>query len=243
MKLDQRVALVTGASRGLGLAIARALAAEGARIACLARAGDELERAVAHLEAGGAEAIAVPADVTREAEVASAVRTATQAWGRLDIVVLNAGTWQGAPLHETTEAQWDLLLDLNLKGAFLTLKHALPRLMERRAGTVVGISSFGGLVGQPGSAAYAASKWGLRGLLESAALEVKPHGIRVSLVFPHNINSAGRAIQPGSPDRQRNLEPEEVASVVAFLCAAPDHVSIGNLTVWPRAAGIAVTML
>ena len=239
MKLDQRVALVTGGSRGLGLAIARALAAEGARIACLARAGPELERAVADLEAAGAEAIAAPADVTREAEVASAVRTAAQAWGRLDIVVLNAGTWQGAPLHETTEAQWDLLLDLNLKGAFLTLKHALPRLMERRAGTVVGISSFGGLVGQPGSAAYAASKWGLRGLLESAALEVKPHGIRVSLVFPHNINSAGRAIEPGSPERQRNLEPEEVASVVAFLCAAPDHVSIGNLTVWPRAAGIA----
>ncbi len=243
MKLDQRVALVTGGSRGLGLAIARALAAEGARIACVARAGEELERAVADLKAQGATAIAAPADVTREAEVASAVRTAAQAWGRLDIVVLNAGTWQGAPLHETTEAQWDLLLDLNLKGAFLTLKHALPRLMERRAGTVVGIASFGGLVGQPGSAAYAASKWGLRGLLESAALEAKPHGIRVSLVFPHNINSAGRAIEPGSPERDRNLEPEEVASVVAFLCTAPAHVSIGNLAVWPRSAGIAGTML
>jgi len=242
MRLDQRVALVTGGSRGLGLAIARALAAEGARIACLARAGEELKLAVADLEAKGAEAIAVAADVTREAEVASAVRAAAQAWGRLDIVVLNAGTWQGAPLHETTEAQWDLLLDLNLKGAFLTLKHALPRLMERRAGTVVGIASFGGLVGQPGSAAYAASKWGLRGLLESAALEAKPHGIRVSLVFPHNINSAQRAIKPGSPDRDRNLEPEEVASVVTLLCTAPDHVSIGNVTVWPRAAGIAGTM-
>ncbi|HEY3215823.1 MAG TPA: SDR family NAD(P)-dependent oxidoreductase [Candidatus Eisenbacteria bacterium] len=243
MRLDQRVALITGGSRGLGLAIARALAAEGARIACMARAGEELQRAVADLKAQGATAIAAAADVTREAEVASAVQTAVQAWGRLDIVVLNAGTWQGAPLHETTEAQWDLLLDLNLKGAFLTLKHALPRLMEQRAGTVVGIVSFGGLVGQPGSAAYAASKWGLRGLLESAALETKPHGIRVSVVFPHNINSAGRAIEPGSTDRNRNLEPEDVAPMVAFLCTAPEHVSIGNVTVWPRAAGIAGTML
>jgi 3-oxoacyl-[acyl-carrier protein] reductase len=243
MKLDQRVALVTGGSRGLGLAIAHALAAEGARIACMARPGEELQRALAALEAHGATAIAAPADVTREAEVASAVQTAAGTWGRLDIVVLNAGTWQGALLHETTEAQWDLLLDLNLKGAFLTLKHALPRLMERRAGTVVGIASFGGLVGQPGSAAYAASKWGLRGLLESAALEAKPHGIRVGVVFPHNINSAGRPIEPGSTDRNRNLEPEDVASMVAFICAAPEHVSIGNVTVWPRAAGIAGTLV
>jgi NADP-dependent 3-hydroxy acid dehydrogenase YdfG len=238
MRLKSQVALITGASRGLGLSIARALAGEGAGVACVARAGGELDAAVASLRAGGAQAIAAPADVTREAEVESAVRLAVEKWGRLDIVVLNAGTWQGAPVHETSEAQWDLLLDLNLKGAFLALKHALPWLIAQKRGTIVGISSIGGLVGQPGSAAYAASKWGLRGLLESVALEVKPHRVRVSIVYPHQMNSAGRAIAPGSAERDRAVEPGDVASMVALICTAPEHVAIGNVTVWPLAAGI-----
>jgi NAD(P)-dependent dehydrogenase (short-subunit alcohol dehydrogenase family) len=238
MRLKDQVAFVTGASRGLGLAIARALAGEGAAVACVARPGAELDAAVAALRAGGAQAIAAPADVTREAEVESAVRATVEQWARIDMVVLNAGTWQGAPLHETSEAQWDLLLDLNLKGAFLALKHALPWLIAQRRGTIVGISSLGGLVGQPGSAAYAASKWGLHGLLESVALEVKPHRVRVSVVHPHQMNSAGRAIAPGSAERDRAVEPADVAALVAFLCTAPEHVAIGNVTVWPLAAGV-----
>jgi NAD(P)-dependent dehydrogenase (short-subunit alcohol dehydrogenase family) len=241
MTLADQVALVTGASHGLGLAIARALAAEGAAIACVARPGRELEEAVAGLGATGAQALAVPADVTKAAEVEAAVRATVERWGRLDIVVLNAGTWQGAPLHETSEAMWDLLLDLNLKGAFLTLKYAIPWLIAQQRGTVVGIDSLGGRVGQPGSAAYAASKWGLRGLLESAALELKPHRVRVSLVAPHMMNSAGRPIEPGSAERDRNLETADVAALVAFLCAAPEHVAIGNVTIWPLSTGIQAT--
>lgn len=238
MRLQDQVALVTGASHGLGLAIARALAAEGAEIAALARPGPRLDAAVADLAAGGARAFAVPADVTREAEVTAAVRAAADRRGRLDVLVLNAGTWEAAALHETSEELWDRLLDLNLKGAFLTLKHAVPFLVARGGATVVGIDSLGGRVGQPGSAAYAASKWGLRGLLESAALELQPHRVRVSLVAPHNMNSAGRPIAPGSPERDRNLETADVAALVAFLCAAPDHVAVGNVTVWPLATGI-----
>jgi len=241
-QLENQVALVTGGSRGLGLSIARALAAEGAAVSCVARPGAELDRAVAALKAAGARAITAPADVTREAEVEAAVRRTVETWGRLDLVILNAGTWQGAPLHETTEKLWDQLIDLNLKGAFLTLKHALPWLIERRRGTVVGIGSLGALVGQPGSAAYAASKWGLRGLLESAALEVRKHGVRVALVHPHNMNTAGPPIAPGSAERIRNVDPEDVARAVAFLCTAPDHVAMGHLTVWPIAAGISATM-
>jgi NAD(P)-dependent dehydrogenase (short-subunit alcohol dehydrogenase family) len=241
VRLEHQVALITGGSRGLGAAIARALAAEGAAVALAARPGPELDQTLAALTASGARAMAAPADVTRADEIERATRAVIERWGRLDIVVLNAGTWQGAPLHETTEAMWDLLLDLNLKGAFLTLKAALPEMIRRRRGTVIGISSLGGTVGQPGSAAYAASKWGLRGLLESVALEVKPHRVRVSLVYPHNINSAGRAIAPGSEERDRNLEPDEIASLIAWICAAPDHVAVGNVTIWPLAAGIRST--
>src|SRR5262249_48714254 len=110
--------------------------------------------------------------------------------------------------------------------------------IAQRRGTIVGISSLGGLVGQSGSAAYAASKWGLRGLLESAALELKPHRIRVSIVYPHNINSARRAIAPRSEERNKAAEPADVASLVAWICSAPEHVSVGNVTVWPVDAGI-----
>jgi NADP-dependent 3-hydroxy acid dehydrogenase YdfG len=242
MKLENKTALVTGASRGLGLAIAETLAREGAAVALMARATDELARAVEELAASGARVMAAPADVTHEKEVAAVIGNVVAAWKRLDILVLNAGTWQGAPIAETTEAQWDLLLDLNLKGAFLPLKHAIPHLTKQPGSTVVGISSIGGVVGQAGSAAYAASKWGLRGLLESAALELKKQYVRVSLVHPHNINSAHRAIDEGSPERTRNLEAREIADLVAFVCAAPAHASIGNVTIWPLDAGLSATM-
>jgi NAD(P)-dependent dehydrogenase (short-subunit alcohol dehydrogenase family) len=231
-------ALVTGGSRGLGFAIVRALAQEGATVALLARPGAELDRAVALLAADGSHALAAPADVTRADEVDRAVRAAVERFRSLDLVILNAGTWHGSPIHETSEAMWDSLLDLNLKGAFLTLRATLPTLIAQKRGTIVGISSLGGLVGQSGSAAYAASKWGLRGLLESAALELKPHRIRVSLVYPHNINSAGRAIAQGSEERFKALEPADVASLVAWICCAPEYVSVGNVTIWPVDAGI-----
>jgi NADP-dependent 3-hydroxy acid dehydrogenase YdfG len=238
MKLNHQVALITGGSKGLGLAIAKALTAEGASVSLVARASDELTGAVESLSASGAQAMAAPADVTKSDEIERAVRATLEKWGRLDVLVLNAGTWAGAPIVDTTEAQWDALLDLNLKGAFLALKHAAPWMIQQKRGTVIGISSLGGTVGQSGSAAYAASKWGLRGLLESAALELKPHRVRVSLIFPHNINSAGKDIAPGSPERDRNLEPEEIASLVAWICTAPEHVSVGNATIWPIAAGV-----
>jgi NAD(P)-dependent dehydrogenase (short-subunit alcohol dehydrogenase family) len=239
--LRDQVALVTGGTRGLGLAIATALAADGAAVACVARSAAEVESGVDALRGGGARALGLTADVTNEAQVGTAVQATVREFGRLDIVVLNAGGWFGAPIADTSEADWDRIVGLNLKGAFLTLKHAIPHLVARRGSTVVGIGSIGGLVGSPGEAVYAAAKWGLRGLLESAAHELRPHGVRVSLVHPHSMNATGAGRALGSPERDRNLDYEDVARTVAFVCAAPGHVALGNVTVWPVAAGIGRT--
>ena len=235
------VALITGGSRGIGLAIGRELVAAGMCVACLARDGAELHGAIEELNAlgGSGAALAVPADVTDAAAVDRAVAAAAERFGGLDIVVLNAGTWRAAPIAETSEEMWDSLLDLNLKGAFLTLRAVTPHLIRRGRGTVIGIASLGAWVGQANGAAYAASKWGLRGLLESAALELKPHRIRVSIVAPHNVHSAGPAPADKTPERDRAIEATEVASLVGWICRAPDHVAVGNVTVWPLAAGVA----
>ncbi len=239
MSLQGQVAAVTGGSRGLGLAIAEALGAAGARVAILATGREALEAAAASLAAGGIEALPLVTDVTDAGSVGAAVEAVRERWGRLDALVLNAGTWSGAAIEDTTEAQWDQLLSLNLKGAFLTLRAALPLMRAGGRGTVVGISSIGGLTGQPGSAAYAASKWGLRGLLESAALELKPDRIRVSVVYPHNINSAGRALTSAA-ERDAHLEPADIAATVRHLVSAPAHVQFPHVDVWPLSAGVGV---
>lgn len=238
MKLKDQVALITGGSHGLGRQIGRELSRAGASVALLARPGDKLDGAVAELNATGVPAMAAPADVTNGAEVEAAVKAVIEAWGRLDVLVLNAGTWKSGEVQDTDESTWDSLLNLNLKGAYLTLHSALPWMIEQRRGTIVGIGSLGATVGQKNQAAYAASKWGLRGLLESVALDVKPHRIRVSLVHPHTMNSEGREIEPGSEERDEVIEPSEVASLVAWICTAPDHVSVGNVTIWPLNAAI-----
>jgi NAD(P)-dependent dehydrogenase (short-subunit alcohol dehydrogenase family) len=237
--LGGSAAIVTGASRGLGLAIARELVRGGASVACMARAGAELDGAVEELNAIRTRAaLAAPADVTDAAAVDRAVAAAVERFGGLDIVVLNAGTWRGAPIVETSEEMWDALLDLNLKGAFLALRATAPHLIRRGRGTVIGIASLGAWVGQHNGAAYAASKWGLRGLLESAALELKPHRVRVSIVAPHIIHSSGPAAAAGTPERDRAIEAEDVASLVGWICRAPDYVSVGNVSIWPIGAGV-----
>ncbi|GLY05466.1 glucose 1-dehydrogenase [Actinoplanes sp. NBRC 101535] len=184
-RLEGKVILITGASAGMGEAAARRFAAEGARVIAGARRTDRLEALAKELSATGNEVVAVPLDVTDEASVAAAVATAVDRFGRLDGALNAAGiTSDGTPLHEKPTDVYDRIMDINAKGVFLSMKYEIPALLAAGGGSIVNVSSIGGMVGVAGISEYVASKWAVNGLSKSAALELASFNIRVNALAP-----------------------------------------------------------
>jgi NAD(P)-dependent dehydrogenase (short-subunit alcohol dehydrogenase family) len=243
-ELQGRVALITGAAHGQGRATALALAREGARIAALdvARPLDypgypmgtptELDALVAECGRLGVDCIPLVADVRDDWAVTEAVRQVEARWGRIDILFNNAGICGYGLAHELTEAAWDAMIDINLKGAWLVGRRVIPLMIARKSGVIVNNSSVAGLRGMSRLSHYAAAKWGLTGMSKSWAIELAPHGIRVISLHPTGVNTPmndGLAALEGSTPREiaersaGNLlpvpwiEPEDVAQAVVFL--------------------------
>ncbi len=229
--MDGKVALVTGGAAGIGRASALAFARAGARVVVAdidLSAGEETARLIR--EAGG-EATFVAADVSRAAAVEALVAAAVARYGRLDCAHNNAGVTAGGFTHRLTEAAWDRVMAVNLKGVWLCMKYELAQLLRQRAGgAIVNTSSASGLVGFAGAAAYAASKHGVLGLTRTAALEYAPRGIRVNAVCPSLIRTAmleqtlatsveGEARLVALEPMGRLGTPEEVAGPVVWLCS------------------------
>jgi 3-oxoacyl-[acyl-carrier protein] reductase len=218
--LEGKVALVTGASRGIGLAIARNLVGLGAKLALCARDPGKLEAAARDFEREGATVVAVPAGVRRATDISSLVRRIEQELGPIEILVNNAGVGYFGPVQDASEANWDTVLDTNLKSVFLLSKAVAPGMIERRSGHIVNIASLSGKSAFAGGSIYCASKWGLLGLTGSMAEDLRPHGIRVSAVCP------GTVATDFSPhigkDLSKMLQPQDVAhAVAAILTQAP----------------------
>lgn len=232
--MNGKVALVTGASSGIGRATAEAFAEKGAKVVLAARREDELAEAVAELESRGSEATAVKTDVSSAEDVERMVAHAIDSFGRLDYAVNNAGI-EGAfaPITELPEEEWERVLDINLKGTFLCMKYeAKAMLAGGRPGAIVNVGSLNSFLGFAAGSAYVASKHGQIGLTSSVSAELAPQGIRVNLVCPGIIDTPmhHRArgligdevydnVLKNSVHTGRAGRPEEIANAIVFLCS------------------------
>ena len=227
MKLQDRVAIVTGAGRGIGRAVALGLAQEGARVVVnYSRSVEAAESVVQQIAERGGEAIAVQGDVADAAHVDGLVNAAVTRWGGVDILVNNAGVTRDKLILRMTEADWDAVVDTNLKGAFLCAKAVAPRMVKQRSGVIVNIGSVIGTAGGAGQVNYSASKAGLVGLTKSLAKELGGRNVRVNAVAPGFIETdMTQALKEEHRETIRKQIPlerfgtgEDIANVVVFLC-------------------------
>jgi NAD(P)-dependent dehydrogenase (short-subunit alcohol dehydrogenase family) len=217
------VALVTGAGRGIGLAIAQALAEAGAALCLCGRSAEPLD-AAARLLPRGTRVLTVPADVSQSADVRRVVERCRAELGPVDWLVNNAGVVERAPLAELTEAQWDHVVDVNLKGPFLCTQAALPDLLARQ-GRVVNIGSISGTLGSARNSPYNASKWGVNGLTLSWAEEFKPQGVFFACVLPGSVDTDMLKGSGFPPD----MQPADIAKIVRFLLVEAPFAMTGSL--------------
>jgi len=215
--LAGHVALVTGASRGIGKAIATKLAQLGSAVAVCARDAQALESASREIKNAGSPVLAQAADVTDAGQISSLVHACEQKLGPITLLVNNAGIGNPGfgPAHEKSESDWDRVFDTNLKGVFLVTRAVAPLMIQRRRGDIINIGSLAGKNTFAGGGLYCASKWGLQGLTGCMAEDLRAHGIRVSVICPGSVFTefSGR----GPKDPTKTLTAEDVAHAVAML--------------------------
>jgi 3-oxoacyl-[acyl-carrier protein] reductase len=228
--LEDKVAIVSGGSRGIGRSIARALAAQGATVIITARNQDTLARTVAELRKDKANVEGLVADVGDEAQVTHLVQHVVHTHGRVDILVNNAGVGVFKPVADLTAAEFDRMWATNMRGVFLLTKAVLPHMMRGKSGEIVNIASLAGKNSFKGGAGYCATKWALRGFASSLMLEVREHNIRVVTVFPGSVETSFST----SGKKGNNItQPEDVADAVIFAVTAPGRSMFSEIDVRP----------
>jgi len=241
-KLAGKVALVTGASSGIGEATAFALAQEGTRVAALARRSDRLEQVVKRIKDAGGEAIALVADVTNEAQLRDAIRQTKETFGRIDILVNNAGVMLLHQIEGVDTEEWRQMLDLNVLAVMLACHEMLPIMKAQGGGHIVNISSVAGRQVKAGYSGYNASKWAVGAFSESLRQEVTRQHIRVTVIEPGMVATELRGhitdpeVRKAQQEAERSITPlrgEDIAAIIVFAVTQPEHVSISEILVRP----------
>lgn len=226
--LKGQIALITGASRGIGRAIAWRLARADCDVILLARSGDELREIAMEIKTAGREAMAIPTDLRDAAQVEGAVEKALRYFGRIDILVNNAGLWHYGPAHELRIEDWDEMFEVNVRGTFLATKFVLPLMLARGRGHIVNIVSVSGLIGEGDASGYNATKWAVRGFSQSLLKEVRDKGIRVTVVNPGGVNNQeAKTARAG-----RLIQNEDIAELVALAVTMPQRANLTEVTLW-----------
>jgi NAD(P)-dependent dehydrogenase (short-subunit alcohol dehydrogenase family) len=245
MKLQGKVAVITGGGYGIGAAIGRLFAQEGARVALLGRDGARGEKTCQGIRSQGGDCRFYVADVSKADQVAKVAAQILKDYPQVDILVNNAGIWRPGRVIDLDEETWDSVLDTNLKGMFLVSRHFLPGMMERKSGVVINVSSVAGLVGAAEASAYAASKGGIVNLSRSMALDFAPFNVRVNCLCPGMTDTAqGDTVvahyKPGKDDKEekRNWQPlrrigtaEDVAKAALYIASDDAEFMTGSIFV------------
>jgi 3-oxoacyl-[acyl-carrier protein] reductase len=225
--LSNKIAIVTGASRGIGSAIAHNLSKAGAKVVLISRSIDALKSVESEIKSNGGEAISITADVSNLESFTNAISQVVETWGTVDILINNAGITKDNIILRLKEEDWDAVIDINLKGCFNGIKAVARPMLKARSGRIINITSVIGLIGNSGQSNYAASKAGILGLTKSIAKELGPRNITVNAIAPGYIQTemTGNLDQTSKDNLMKSIplqrlgKPEEIASLVCFLAS------------------------
>jgi NADP-dependent 3-hydroxy acid dehydrogenase YdfG len=231
--LKDQVAIVTGASRGIGKEIALKLANEGAKLTLVGSSTDVLQSAKDLNSQGYANVIGVQADVANEEDMNRVVKSTLDQYGQIDILVNNAGIGFFKLTEEVSLEDWKKMFEVNVQGVFLGAKVVLPHMKERKSGTIITISSDVGRYTIPNGAAYTASKYAVQGFSGALAQEVREYGIRVGTVNPGMVDTYFANSTQGLPEKEEWLKVEDIANAVVYMASAPKHMLIDEIVLHP----------
>lgn len=232
-RLSGKVALITGANQGIGKGIAKAFAAEGARVAICARNAAKLENTAAELQVAGVEVLSQALDVTDETAVARWVAAAHQQFGRIDLLVNNAGAFDGGRIDEVSLAAWNNVIGACLTGTFLCSRAVFPIMKDQGSGRIINIGSISAQRPRAGGGPYAAAKFGVWGLTQAIALDGRPFGISCSCLHPGNVLVERRTDSNLKSDDEPMMSVETISEVAVTMAALPAHVNMLESIVLP----------